>query len=148
MEGGVIMVIAGFTGPYRFLSNFYWCNVEYSGQSYPSAEHAYQAAKSCFPEERERIRTATSPGVAKRLGSKVVLIPNWHENKEGVMTTIVQRKFYNIDLRERLVDTHPYQLLEANVWGDHYWGISNGYGENKLGLILMKIRKEIIDAGI
>ena len=76
------------------------------------------------------------------------MFPHWHLIKEGVMTTIIKCKFYNNDLREMLIDTHPHQLLEANAWGDQYWGISNGWGENKLGLILMKIRQEIIDAGV
>lgn len=31
----------------------------------------------------------------------------------------------------------------SNHWGDKYWGICDGEGENRFGEILMKIRSEI-----
>ena len=37
--------ISSFKGKYEFLSNFYGCMVEFEGISFPSAEHAFQAAK-------------------------------------------------------------------------------------------------------
>jgi predicted NAD-dependent protein-ADP-ribosyltransferase YbiA (DUF1768 family) len=32
------------------------------------------------------------------------------------------------------------ELIEGNWWGDTYWGVCNGVGENHLGKLLMKIR--------
>ena len=34
-------------------------------------------------------------------------------------------------------------LEEGNTWGDTTWGTVNGIGENRLGRILMKVRKEL-----
>src|SRR5207247_1025063 len=35
--------IDSFSGPYRFLSNFWPAEVEFEGIAYPSVEHAYQS---------------------------------------------------------------------------------------------------------
>ena len=43
-------VINEFQGKYRFLSNFYPCDIVYEGIQYPSTEHAYQAAKTLDTE--------------------------------------------------------------------------------------------------
>ncbi len=37
----------------------------------------------------------------------------------------------------------PEELVEGNWWNDTFWGVCNGEGQNNLGKILMKIRKEI-----
>ena len=38
-------------GPYKFLSNFFWSQLDYEGLCYPSVEHAFQAAKLRRNEE-------------------------------------------------------------------------------------------------
>lgn len=38
------------------------------------------------------------------------------------------------------IDEH---LEEGNTWGDTTWGTVNGIGENRLGRILMKVRKKL-----
>ena len=44
--------------------------------------------------------------------------------------------------REKLLDTGNAELQEGNNWGDRYWGVDlkTGYGENRLGRIIMKVR--------
>jgi hypothetical protein len=54
--------IDSFYGQYAFLSNFYPCEVEFEGDTYPSAEHAYQAAKTIDPDVRRITRGLSSPG--------------------------------------------------------------------------------------
>lgn len=34
-------------------------------------------------------------------------------------------------------------LIEGNDWGDTFWGMVDGEGENNLGKILMRVREEI-----
>ena len=34
-------------------------------------------------------------------------------------------------------------LVEKNDWGDTFWGVCSGKGENYLGRLLMQVRKEI-----
>ena len=60
--------ITGFFGPYRWLSNFAPSPIDADGLTYPTAEHAYQAAKTLDPDERLGIARARTPAIAKRLG--------------------------------------------------------------------------------
>lgn len=152
-------MIHEFQGKYRFLSNFWPCRVEFEGMVYPSAEHAYQAAK--FPPRGTgmRARIANMPGThegarsAKWLARQKASLEyvggkeGWEEVKIHVMTRIVRSKFQlNADLREMLLVTGTEELQEGNNWNDRFWGIcppGSGKGRNELGKILMKIRKEI-----
>ncbi len=49
------------------------------------------------------------------------------------------------DLGEQLLATGDAELIEGNTWNDTEWGICNGIGDNKLGKILMRIRKILKD---
>ncbi len=136
-----------FRGKYYFLSNFYACYVLYEGETWKTTEHAFQAMKTIDLKEREEIRKAPSPGVAKRLGRKVKMREDWEKIKDDVMYQIVLQKFkQNKDLRNALVQTGDALLIEGNSWGDFYWGMCRGEGQNKLGHILMQVRKEMRDA--
>ena len=136
--------VTEFQGEYRFLSNFWPARVEFEGMTYPTAEHAYQAAKSLDPSERRRIAALPSPADAKREGRKLALRSDWDTAKFVVMEQIVRDKFTrNADLRAKLLETGDAQLEEGNNWGDTTWGVVNGVGENRLGKILMKVRKEL-----
>lgn len=69
---------------------------------------------------------------------------DWEEVKDKVMYEIVLAKFtQNPDLKEKLLATGDEHLEEGNTWGDTTWGTVNGIGENRLGIILMKVRKEL-----
>ncbi len=132
--------IDSFSGAYRFLSNFYPAAVEYQGQVYPTSEHAYQAAKTLDEGERRLIRETPSPGTVKRLGMTVTLRKDWEEVKLQVMEQILLTKFSERSIRAQLLHTYDRQLVEGNTWGDTYWGVCKGVGENRLGVILMKVR--------
>lgn len=41
----VAQKVERFSGPYKFLSNFFWSELNFEGLKYPSVEHAFQAAK-------------------------------------------------------------------------------------------------------
>ena len=143
--------IAVFNGEYAFLSNFYESKIVYKGITFPTVEHAFQAAKSLSEEEQAAISIAKTPSIAKRLGRKVLLRPDWEEIKEKVMYECVKEKFKNPVLRIKLLNTYPAELIEGNVWHDNYWGncscekCKNIEGKNNLGKILMKVRNEIIE---
>ncbi len=91
------------------------------------------------------IAQAPSPSKAKRLGRGVSLRPNWENIKLQVMKDIVRAKFtQNTDLRIMLVQgTGDAELIESNDWGDEFWGVCDGKGENHLGKILMEVREEL-----
>lgn len=138
------MVIDLFTGDYSFLSNFHPSPVEFKGDVYKTVEHAYQAAKTEHPEEREQIRNAFSPGAAKRLGKRVHLRPDWENIKVGVMKSLLEQKFEDPVLAQQLIDTDPHELVEGNSWGDTFWGVCDGVGENVLGVLLMEVRANLM----
>lgn len=137
--------IDSFKGDHHFLSNFYKLPqpIEWEGLLYPTTEHAFQAAKTLDPKEREKIRDATSPGAAKKLGRKVVLRPGWDDMRVMVMDSILWLKFSHPILRKWLLETGDAELIESNDWGDRFWGVCKGKGENQLGKSLMMIRDAI-----
>lgn len=137
--------ITSFQGEFRFLSNFWPATVELDGEIYPTVEHAYQAAKTNDPAERALVRSAPTPGKAKRMGRSVTKRLDWDAVKVGVMKDLLQQKFAEGDpnLTELLLSTGMTRLVEGNTWGDRFWGVCNGKGENVLGRLLMKVRADI-----
>lgn len=135
--------ITSFNGQYRFLSNFYPAKVCYQGYVYPTVEHAYQAAKCLIHTDLVAIRAAVTPGDAKRLGNQVPLPAWWEITKIDIMRFLLIQKFIAMPLTQYLWDTNPKQLIEGNTWGDTFWGVCNGRGENHLGKLLMEIRRFI-----
>jgi N-glycosidase YbiA len=126
------------------LSNFEPSGVELEGETYPAAEHAFQAAKTHDQDERRAIRAATTPAQAKQLGRGVKLRPDWEAVKVVVMYELVRQKFANnAELREQLLATGDAELVEVNNWRDRFWGVYRGEGRNELGKILMRVREEL-----
>lgn len=141
--------IASFSGKYRFLSNFYPSPLEWEGVTYPSVEHAFQALKTDDPDWRRRIKTADTPGAAKRLGRQCPKRVTWDKERVKVMGILVHCKFrQNPDLEKKLLATGDAELEEGNTWGDKFWGVDlkSGVGENKLGKLLMLLRIVIQEA--
>lgn len=130
-----------FDGEHAFLSNFHPSPIRVQGIWFPTVEHAFQAAKTLDPTERDAIARATTPGRAKRLGRQVTLRPQWDDVKIGVMEDLLRRKFDGVGpLWTQLLATSPAELIEGNTWGDIFWGVCQGKGQNHLGKLLMKIR--------
>jgi ribA/ribD-fused uncharacterized protein len=137
-------MIGPFEGPFRFLSNFYPCEIAFAGLVYPSVEHAYQAAKTEDRAERRNIRDTWSPGGARAVGRKVTLRPDWDEVKAAVMLQLLHTKFERgTSMAAKLLATDDEELVEVNTWGDTYWGVCDGEGENVLGRLLMEVRREL-----
>lgn len=137
--------INSFTGDYRFLSNFYPCQVELDGRTYPSTEHAYQAAKTLKLDERKPFYKSPLPtaGEAKKLGRKLTLRSDWEGVKLSVMEGLLRQKFNQPELKEKLLETGDATLVEGNTWGDTFFGVDKRKGgQNHLGKLLMKIRNE------
>ena len=134
-------MISSFRDEYFFLSNFYPVEIKLDGIVYPNAEAAFQAQKTLDVEERRKFSMLKNPVQAKRLGRKVKLRDDWEEVKLDIMTEIVSQKFLqHPHLVEMLLQTGDEELVEGNKWGDRFWGVCKGKGENHLGKILMKIR--------
>lgn len=133
-----------FEGVHRFLSNFYPCCVELDDEAYPSVEHAYQAAKTFSIECRERLQNhVVTAAQAKKMGKRFPLRSDWGQVKLDVMLKLLRQKFRTPRLRVNLESTGDVELVEGNWWGDTFWGVCNGVGENWLGKLLMQVREEI-----
>ncbi len=135
--------ITSFSGKYRFLSNFWPCEIKIDDLTYPSVEHAFQASKTTSSIEKIEIYDADTPGKAKRLGKKVTLREDWETVKVYIMGFLLDEKFKNPTLRKALLDTGSVELIEGNTWGDTFWGVCDGQGENTLGKLLMDLRDDI-----
>lgn len=142
-------IIDSFSGEYRWLSNFYPCDVRYQMDTYPSSEHAYQAAKTLNQDDRDHIANNLTAGQAKRYGQTVEISDNFLENKIQIMDIILTSKFIrNLDLTQKLVDTGDAHIIEGNTWNDTFWGMCDGKGKNNLGKLIMKLRRHIIEDNI
>lgn len=120
----------------------------FEGIVYPTAEHAYQAAKTTDMTERRRIASLPTPGQAKRAGRLIPL--DWDDRKAGVMAQILAIKFSREPFRSRLM-AHTGDIVEWNTWHDGYWGVCTcgrascrRSGANVLGLLLMAIRRTLL----
>lgn len=166
-------MINRFTGRYRFLSNFYPAAVTLDGVTYSSVEHAYQAAKTldahirlifishylclrCNKRQayesygckhcghRGVVFRPVTAGDAKRPGNTLTIRHDWFAIRVRVMEDLVRKKFTtHTELGNRLLLTGDEELIEGNTWGDRFWGVCRGEGENQLGKILMKVRTEL-----
>jgi len=135
--------INGFFHEYRWLSNFWECPVTVGGLTYDSAEAAYQASK--LPDgANRRIFLNISAKEAKKKGRSIEIRSDWERCKLFFMMLVLYAKFgKNPELREKLIATGDKHLEETNTWGDTYWGVCKGEGENHLGRLLMKIRSQL-----
>lgn len=141
-------VIDSFNGRFRFLSNFYEKDILVRGDDEPvtswrSSEHLYQASKTLDKEEQTWVRLAKTPAEAKKRGRQITLRPDWDEVKDLAMLNILRLKFQDPDLRRMLLATGDAELIEGNWWGDTYWGVCKGQGQNMLGKALMLVRDEV-----
>jgi ribA/ribD-fused uncharacterized protein len=147
-DSSVFRMITEFKGKYDFLSNFYESPVELKGLVFPTAEHAFQAAKAKNPYDMLWVLESRTPGIAKRRGRQVEIKPNWDQDRIGEMLIVVTAKFRNPELRGWLQATHDQKLVEGNYWHDQFWGSCNCSehadvdGKNYLGKILMYVRKQ------
>lgn len=136
-------MINKFRGKYYFLSNFYETDIKYDGINYRNTEAAFQAQKVLSDDEKRKFSNLDARR-AKKLGRRVKLRKDWEKVKDNYMYEICLAKFsQNHELAEKLLETGDEELIEGNQWKDTYWGVYNGKGKNKLGKILMRIRKEL-----
>jgi len=143
-------VVDSFRGKFAFLSNFHPARIEYQGITYPTVEHAYQAAKFQDRETKLMIAALKTPGDAKRAGKyrkmSGAAARKWDVDRVEIMMELVRLKFARDPMRALLLGmTWDWELVEKNWWGDKFWGVDEktGEGMNMLGEILMIVRKEL-----
>lgn len=131
---------------YGFLSNFYFAPfVDLVNVGWRTTEHYFQAQKARANQELYfKIHDAPTAKDAKYLGKTARLPSTWNRDKEDVMRTALRYKFeQNEDLRQKLIGTSGFELVEWAPW-DEYWGAGRtGHGKNRLGYLLMELRDQL-----
>ena len=135
--------IDSFDGEYRFLSNFWMSPLTIEGLTFPTAEHAYQAAKSPNESDWVLVSKIKTAGQAKRHGAKILLRKGWNDMRNDVMREILTIKFQEPELAHLLSLTEDRELIEGNHWNDTFWGVCKGVGSNHLGELLMEVRSTL-----
>ena len=131
---------------YSEFSNFHAAPFVIDGQTWPTVEHFFQAAKFPGNPLQEQIRIAKTPQQAKKLGRTrtPAFRTDWETVKESVMETALKAKFtQNPSLLQLLKETGQAELREKAFW-DSYWGTGrNGKGRNRMGYLLQTLRNNL-----
>jgi len=135
---------------YGAFSNLYCRTIEFEGECYPTAEHAYQAGKARKKEVRQWLMAAPSPALLAMAAHGLYywdISPGWSTNKFVRMKAVLMTKFaQHQDLRDILLDTGDVRLIESATVDNavnRLWGEVNGVGQNMLGVLLMEVRSEM-----
>jgi ribA/ribD-fused uncharacterized protein len=140
------MPITFYTTDFYVFNNFSAHAIEYRGLLYPTAEHAYQAAKCTDPNGKEAIRNARSPILAKQLANETYRAardPEWDGKKLAVVEEILRAKLaQHPEAQQALRDSGHEDIVEDSPT-DYFWGAgADGSGRNMFGKIWMRIREE------
>lgn len=131
---------------YGEFSNFAEYPIRVDGATWPTTEHYFQAQKFEDAAYRQRIRRASSPMEAARMGRdrKMKLRRDWESVKVSVMHAALLAKFRQHDaLRALLLSTSDAKLVE-HTENDDYWGDGgDGRGRSMLGQLLMRVRETL-----
>lgn len=140
-------------GTHTVLSNFYQSTFtaphfsldRLTPVEWKSVEHYYQAAKASCLYDANWVARASTPKEAKKLGREIPLRSDWESIKISVMRNALALKFAP-DTQEAayLRSTEDFVLVEGNDWGDIFWGVAGGFGQNWLGYLLMAQRGYLI----
>lgn len=134
-------IVSEFRGLWACYSNFFPAPITVRDKVFPTVEHAYHAYKSLRPQDQEWVRMAPTPREAKKRGRQVVLRDDFDMVKIPFMKLFVTMKFVAHEhCRQILVASGRVLLQEGNYWGDTFWGVCKGKGDNNLGIILMEVR--------
>jgi len=140
------------------LSNFYQCELHLDDYTYFCVEQYYQEQKATFGnkvEIAENIRKSTDPAECKRLGSQVLVEDDkWLPIASAALRKACWEKFSkNRALKDFILKTGNSEIAEAS--NDKVWGVGfnlqnpkvhqkdKWLGDNRLGQILMNIRKDL-----
>ena len=116
---------------------------------FSTSEHAFQYLKFIDTniEVAEKIRKALSPNDARNIAheNKKYRPTNWSDIKYDKMEEVLRLKInQNSKVKEVLLYTKDLLIAECCIDEDTDWGIdNNNQGENNLGNIWMRIRKDI-----
>lgn len=152
VEGGI-----AYKGERSIYSNFFPAPFTLEGEDYIHVEQYYQYAKACHHNENdvaERILRLSNPWRIKVLGDSIESNKSWLAGRMKTLYDGVSAKFrQNWPLQDELFKSKGLKLYEATT--DAYFACGIGFeskrwdtmdwsGENVAGLIVMKVRDELL----
>lgn len=152
IKGGIV-----YRGDRTIYSNFFPAPFRLGGENYVHAEQYYQYQKAIHHKDdptAERIMLLTNPWRIKVLGDGITPNPEWNAKRMKTLYDAVSAKFrQNWPLQDELIKSKGMKLYEATT--DPYFGCGIGYdskrwgsmdwrGENVAGLVVMKVREELV----
>lgn len=136
--------------PWGAFSNLFRRPVDFEGETFATAEHAYQAGKARKPEVRKWLMQAPTPALLAMAAHGLYvwdINSDWSKVKFDRMKRVVLAKFtQHEDLKALLLSTGSARLVESATVDNpvnRLWGEVNGVGQNKLGQLLMEVRTEL-----
>jgi ribA/ribD-fused uncharacterized protein len=144
------------TGPFRWMPCFsnVHTHLQYreqpifiDGVSYANSETYFQAMKSHGTVDHSKVLTllkgdTISPEEAYSIGNFYAIRPDWNEARTGIMRTAIEAKFQRPELRQLLLLTGEYPLVQLK--DDAFWGSGkDGRGANTLGVLLTELRTQL-----
>jgi ribA/ribD-fused uncharacterized protein len=136
--------------PYGAFSNLFRRAIEFEGEVFPTAEHAYQAGKARKPEVKAWLMAAPSPSLLAMAAHGLYywdVSEGWSKKKFDRMRGVLRVKFeQHDDLKVLLLSTGTRRLVESATVDspvNRLWGEVNGVGQNMLGVLLMEVRSEL-----
>jgi ribA/ribD-fused uncharacterized protein len=137
--------------PFGVFSNLYKRSMEFEGERFPTAEHAYQYGKPRKPEVRDWLMAAPSPSLLAMAAHGLFawdVAPGWSAGRFDRMKRVVEAKFrQHADLAEILLSTGDEDIAECGTVDNDVnrrWGqvLIHGvwHGQNWLGEILVGVR--------
>jgi ribA/ribD-fused uncharacterized protein len=128
-------------------SNFSAHPFKLGGKVWPTSEHYFQAQKFAGTEHEEAVRITKTASMAAKLGRSrtLPLRSDWEVVKDDVMRAALRAKFeQHPKLKSLLLSTGDTELIE-HTRNDSYWADGgDGTGKNRLGILLMELRAELI----
>ena len=132
--------------PYGVFSNLSKHPFTLDGVWYPTAEHAFQAAKFAGLPQAEAVRRMRGGKDAARMARECrsLVRADWDAVRDDVMRRVLAAKFAEHEaLRDLLLATGVEPIEFASPM-DAYWGTGRGgMGQNRMGLILEELRDSL-----
>ena len=163
-QGYIYFYSGAKSGLERYLSTFFPARVIYHGISFPSIEHAFQAAKYLYsdkPDVFERIASEKTSLDAKRAGGKggfrkfgaTLNVSAWNAHSTGVMRDLIQSRTKTDALyrciikkaRKANIKLLHYEKAFGKRGAEPFWGgyfkkdTGEFFGKNTLGRLMMSV---------
>nr|MBB1521951.1 NADAR family protein [Clostridiales bacterium] len=141
-------VIGFYPREFYPFDNFSSFKVEWNGYLFASVEEAYQAASFMGSDEElvEKIKKSHSADEAQRIAyaNRDKRREDWDDVKISIMEELLRLKIeQNPYVKKKLLQTEDYMIVEDSP-KDDFWGWGpNRNGQNNLGKLWMKLRKEL-----